>query len=725
MTSAQENDKEKNPNDRFARLRSVQTALRSDLTVSRQKYQGKPVYMVHDPVSFKNHRLSTYEYAVVRSLNRNQTLRAAFQTLVEQQVLENDDEEQFYEFIVRLHAINLVQLPVNNGAELYDRSIKIEQQDRKSKVLGFLFLKMPLTNPDRFLTQTQFVGRLIYTKAFLLLWLVAAFAAGAVLLARGDEFFAPLNGILSAQNLPFLWISLIVLKVIHELGHGYACKRFGGRVPEMGAMLLAGTPAAYVDASAAWAFPRKWQRLVVMFGGMFFESMVAIIAIFVWAFSANPSIASCAYQLFIMAGLVTIFFNANPLMRFDGYFILSETLGIQNLRPQADKQLNAFWKWLFLGIRPAADSKSFREKLWLAAYGIAAGLYKQFLIIAIAVILCYKIPLIGVLLATFHITTTIYTTSSKVLRYLLADAETKDRRGRARIVAASAFALLPACLFLIPVPGGIQTKGIVGFEKENFVRAQSPGFLTNVNYRVGEEVATGDLLLTSANPELEEDLLEKSVELNRSLMEYQALRSDQIKDAAKLEPILLQREKNVLQAKDEFARLRVLSPATGRLAKSLTTDRIGEFLKIGKELAVIVDGELILRTWLNEEQVRAADLKVGNQVEFRLPGQPLKSSLATIKLVEPAREEVFAQQSLTQLGGETIVIDPLTGKPAENIYEVQLSVQDPQIDNDGFEAEGFQMGAKVSLRFKRKRESIGNFILRHIDRFYKQVTING
>ena len=257
-----------------------------------------------------------------------------------------------------------------------------------------------------FLTRTAPRMKWLFSQGFVAIWLVAAVAALSIVFNRTDEFFKPFNSLLATENLPFLWLSFIGLKIWHELGHGYACKIYGGAVPEMGMLLICGTPAAYVDASAAWSFPERWKRLTVMLGGMYFESIVAIPAVFVWAFSASPMLSSCAYQLVMMASLITVLFNANPLMKYDGYFIAGELLGIQNLRGRSDQLIKDGLKKLFLGLEPKASTLSFRERVILLVYGVAASIYKTLLVISIAVIIAMKFPFVGLALAAFQLTKT-------------------------------------------------------------------------------------------------------------------------------------------------------------------------------------------------------------------------------------------------------------------------------------------------------------------------------
>ena len=350
-------------------LKDLSVILRSDLHVSRQLHQGQPVYVVHDPISFRTHRLTLQNYQVLVRLDPSKTIGQNFQTLVQQRHFSTSDQDFYYQYIMQLHQLGLIVLPVANGGRLFEQHQKQSKLKRRSKIYGALFMQIPLARPDLFLTRTAPQMRVLFSRGFLTLWAVAGLVALWLVASRFDEFMKPLNSLLATENLPFLWSAFVVLKIWHELGHGYACKIHGGAVPEMGMPLSAGTPAAYVDATAAWSFPERWKRLVVMLGGMYFETIVAIPAVFIWAFSSSPMLSSCAYQLVMMASLITVLFNANPLMKYDGYFIAGELLGIQNLRGRSDQLIKDVLKRVFLGLPTNVSVTSTRERWILPIYG--------------------------------------------------------------------------------------------------------------------------------------------------------------------------------------------------------------------------------------------------------------------------------------------------------------------------------------------------------------------
>lgn len=728
MESADSSDTAATPaaaEDRFATMRQLHASLRSDLEITRQVYQGEPVYLIHDPVGFKNHRFSLADYSVVTRFRDDLTLGQVFERLVTDGIVERDSEESYFRFVMRLHALNMLTLPMNNGPELFKRSEATEKAMNRSKFTGFLFIKIPLTNPDGFLSRTMPFFKWMFSPLFVAIWLLGVLAAGIVLFSRAEDFFEPLNGILAAENLPFLWLSLIGLKVWHELGHGYACKHFGGRVPEMGAMLLVGTPAAYVDASAAWAFRNRWQRVTVMLGGMYFESIVAILAIFIWAFSPNPFLSSCAFQLFAMAGMITVLFNANPLMRYDGYYILSEFLGIQNLRPQAEKQLNNVWKSLFLGIKPQPDSKSTKEKFFLISFALAAGIYKQFLVLAIAFMLAYKFPVIGIAIASFHIVMTLYRLVSKLTKYLLFDPETESIRFRARMTAAAAFIVLPILIFVVPIPGGVRIVGVLGFEDETIARAQTAGFLEEVIVQPGEQIDAGQSIVKSQNIDVTESLLQKQLSLQSTLLESNSFSSDGIDVVAKLEPLIKQGKSDVEQAITAHKSLTIRSKNKGRIARVISNNEVGRMLTVGEEVAVVVDGRPLVKAWLTEEDLNATQFEVGSKVKFRIHGRSHLHGVATIQKVQPTTIKRLEQLAVTQLAGESILVDPQTMEPMDQLFEVQMLIDKKILENNENLKDWIDRGAKTSVRFTRKYESIGSWAVRRVHGFIKQVTVDG
>lgn len=696
--------------DSLAQARGIRPVLRSDLRISRQLSHDEPVYVVHDPIVFRSHRLNGFQYNVLTALDASLTLGESFGVLVIRGEFSADEESVFFELVNALSRLGLVVLPGLNGASLFQQHQKIKAAKRKGKLLGILFLQVPLVNPDRFLTRTVNYVSWLFSRAFFCVWLVAMIAAGAVLATRFSDVIQPLNGILATQNLVFLWLAFVVLKVWHELGHGYACKVFGGYVPEMGTILIAGTPAAFVDATSAWSFPERYKRLVVMCGGMFFESLVFIPCVFIWAFSASPVLASCAYQLFVMASVVTLLFNANPLMKFDGYFITSELLGLQNLRPRADAQIKRILASIVVGVRLPPSQDSLKTQILLVTYGISAMVYKFFLVISIAMLVATKFPIVGLGLAAFHVLTTVGLGAKKMASYLLTSKQTEPVRLRARIVAVLVFVAAPTAACFLPVPFGVVTQGIVAATTEYFVNVDTPGHFHRTLVDSGESVEPGSVLVQLQNERIREDLATTRARLAAAEQRWQVLQQLDTTEARRQLATVKELQQQVHEKHRLVRQLSVATPGSGRVIRlAPPTDR-GMFLREGTPLAVVVDGQPLLRTWVNEEQLGSIRQDSGTVVRFRIPGRSTVTHTGTIISVEPAAEDVFRNPALTHVAGGEILVDPTTSKPIHPIFQIDIKPNDASLRLT-------EHGARVNLQLPRRTESIAAWTVRKCTRF--------
>ena len=702
--------------DPLAQAREIRITLRSDLQVSRQIYQANPVYVIHDPVSFRSHRLSVFQYRVLAALDPNVNLGDNFQALVAKGEFTEDEEQTYFDLLTSISRLGLIVMPGQSGGKLFEQHLKMRAAKRRGKLLGFMFLQIPLVNPNNFLNRTVNRVSWLFTKTFLLVWLVGMAATGFIICSRFTDLVQPLNGILATKNLPFLWLSFVLLKVWHELGHGYACKVFGGFVPEMGTILIVGTPAAYVDASTAWGFPERYKRLVVMFGGMFFESLVFIPCVFIWAFSSSPMLSSCAYQLLIMASVVTLLFNANPLMKFDGYFICSELVGIQNLRARADLQIKRMLTSTLLGLPSKQHDDSLATRLMLVTYGISAMIYKFFVVIGIAIVVANKFPLVGLGLAAFHVTTTTGAGILKMTKYLLTSPETASVRGRSRIVAAAVLIGLPLLACVMPVPFGVVTQGLVGAETEHFVNVDSPGEFDGGLVRSGDLVDNAAPLVNLKNQRLEQQLNLARATWKDAVLRWEILQDIDHAAADRQFALVTELRQQVQEMTRRVQNLTVTAPDGGKVVRLISASSRGEFLHEGTPLAIIVKGRPMLRTWVNEEQLGCIRKESGSEVSFRIPGRSLSTYSGRIISVEPAAESVFNHLALTYVAGGEILIDPTTGRPMEPVFQIDIEPMDDVLKLT-------EHGARVSLQLPRRYESIAVWSIRRCIRFVNQLLL--
>ncbi len=483
------------PAELVERLQNVQAGLRSDLEITRHVFRGCPYYVVRDPLTFQTHQFSLSDYGILIALDNTITLDEVFESLVATAVLEQDQQEDFYQFVLTLHRLGFLALPISDSRLLYQRFERRQVAARWRQVSGILFLRIPLVNPDAFLQRTAGFVRPLFTRAAFALWVALMVACVWILMLRWDSFGSPMQSLLATNNLLFLWFALIGLKVIHEFGHAYACKIFGGKVPEMGAFLIAFTPCAYVDASASWGFSTTRKRVIVSLAGMYFESIIAALALLYWNWSQDAWLSSCAHQIVILSSAVTVGFNINPLMRYDGYYVLSDLVGIPNLRQRSVEFVQNLAKHWVLGlpVPPCAEPRRIRWLLFV--YGVSASVYKVTLVLAICGMIAMKFYLLGVGLAIFFMVSVVGTAARRLLVYLWKSPETQPVRLRAVAVSLLVIVLVPLAVVALPVPGIVVLEGIVQTADDRVVYAQSGGFLQPVALTAGQIVdrQRGDL----------------------------------------------------------------------------------------------------------------------------------------------------------------------------------------------------------------------------------------
>ncbi|MEM7476194.1 MAG: hypothetical protein AAF483_14460 [Planctomycetota bacterium] len=690
--------------DAFAELRELRSGLRANLQVTRQVNRGKPVYTLYDPVSFQAHRLSHFDYKVLSCLNDNQTLQNSFEDCVARGFLQASNEEQFYSFIKNLDLLGLLSTSQQSHSSLYKKFLAKQAAERKSKIFDFLFLTIPLSNPDRFLDRTYRYFSFLFTKAALCVWLVALTFFLAVLFNRWSDFVAPLNNLLAANNLVFMVIAFFGLKVLHEFGHGYACKNFGGRVPEMGCKLIVGMPLAYVDASSAWSFHSRAQRIVVMLGGMYFESLVAIPALLIWAAMPNSIAGSCAYQLVFMAGVATILFNANPFMKFDGYFMLSDLVGIPNLRTKAILVLQQTLQRRVLGMQVKPFSHG-GERIFLFFFGLGSVLYTTLIMISISGIVVARLHFVGLILAGYKLGSLAFGLLKKLFNFLLFSEATEEVRPRARFVAFCLATGIPSLLFLAPIPTGIQVQGIVSAQKSTVIRANTAGILRQVEDLNNHPVEAGQPLATLENIDTTSSQKSEEIAADASTKQAFFVSRQDLAEATKLQSESRFQQYRLMQADRQKRELQILAPHSGKLVFIVPDYTRGAFVRTGDPIAKIVDGETRIRTYLTESQLSKAKTRSGEIAGVRLLGEVGGDWQGVVSKVAPASIEALEDVALSTISDGKIAVDPETGKPLDPIFLIEIKI--PEL-----RSHDTLQDLRAQVLFGRKYDTVGSHILR-------------
>jgi putative peptide zinc metalloprotease protein len=631
------------------KLGPIQIGLRSDLVVTRHVLRDRPGYVIHDPVTFANHSFTAFEYRVLTILVPQRTLRETFASAVERGILEQGEKEGFYRFILRLHGMNLLHLPITDAPLLYSRYQEKQKLKRGTLLRNVVYYRIPLFDPDKFLDKTIGYVRWAYTRTGLILWLSLMVVVVYKCWGRFGEMFASAANLLELSNVPILFVTLVALKAIHEFGHAYACKRFGGAVPEMGLVFILLTPCAFVDASASWKFPNRWHRIAVGLAGMYVESTIAMIFALIWISTQAGFLHDVAQNVVVLASIVTVLFNINPLMRFDGYYIFTDVWGTPNLWARAGLFVKSRAKSIVLGLKQPEVDLSPTERILYPAYGASAVVYKFFLGLGITTMVMLKWPIAGMILGVTIGYSMLVRPLLRCARYMLTDEETEPVRERARVVAWSTMALAALVFFLCPVSFSVVVPGVLEPERYQVVRAPAGGFIVNVAPKTGDHVQAGEPLVVLQNPALRLQLQVAQKELKA---ETARLESTEIGDPVQAEVHRARVELLMEQCQalsDRLSRMKAVANEAGRVVSP--PQKVGRFVAEGDELMEIHSGRSLVRVVLSEQEVGRAKPVVGSIFYLRWNVTPNQTVRAVVREVLPAASRQLVPKPLTVLGG--------------------------------------------------------------------------
>lgn len=659
------------------RLRQAQVGLRPDIEVHRHVFRGEVSYVFRDPMTLAVHKLTEADYQLCAVLSEDRPLGEAFELLVAQGSIDREDEESFYQFILSLHALGFLSLPVPDDQSLYKRRQQKIKAKRSQRLMGFLFMQVPLINPDSFLDRTKHLARWAFTKWALMVWSVVVGSALLLLLKNWGAFFTPIGDVFTPERLMGMWFSLVVLKVIHEFGHAYACKILGGEVPEIGAYFIAGTPCAYCDCTSSWGFTKRIQRLIVVLAGVYVELFIAALAIFVWAIAPSASVRLIAFDIVVVAGVATVLANLNPLMRFDGYYILSDLLEIPNLRSTAQRRAVALVKRMFVGVPMPARRTGPALDAFLILFGVLSALYKITIVMGISALLATKFLYLGIGLAVFYGATEFYRVGKSVGNYLIHSEEANAHRIRAGVLASLLFALAPAFLVFVPVPHPVKALGTVGLEHESAYYASADGLLATLGAEPGQRLTPGGLIAELENPVLVQNLALAQFEHDQATLMSEALLAENPAESAIHREAAHAALAAYTQQKHELDRLRIVADSEAIVLDTLSQGDKGRHLASGDLVAQVGSGDWVIRGLIREASLSHVNIQIGDQIRFRSASAPGETITATVTHLGQLGSSAIRHETLTAVGGGDIPISPLTGEAHEPYFEIEAVVTGP------------------------------------------------
>lgn len=685
--------------------RPLRLRQRADLDVHVQEYEGRRYWVVKDPLTLRYFRFQEEEYALLSALDGQISLDQLQQQFQRKFAPQKISTSELHQFIGVLYRTSLViSDSPGQAAPLIERSGQRAAQERRETWGNPLAIKFRGFNPDAVLTWLDDHLGWLFTPTAICLALLMGAAALLLLFVEFDTFRARLPGFhefFTWKNWFWLSLTLAITKVLHEFGHGLACKRLGGECHEMGAMLLVFSPCLYCNVSDAWTLPNRWHRAGIAAAGMYVELILASLATFVW-WSTRPGLVHyLALDVMFVCSVSTLLFNANPLLKFDGYYILSDLLEIPNLRTKASRLLQVRLGQLCLGLPAPHDPFLPQQRQTLfAAYAVGAACYGWLVSASILWSLYhllepYGLQIVGQIFALAVLYGLIVRPLWQVVSFVSQPARVERvNKPRAFVSACVLLALLVGVAWL-PLPHYVTCSVLIESRAATSVYVDVAGNVREVLAEPFSNVQLGQPLLRLENIDLELAVARLTAEREQMATRLEALRERAFVDdqaaefLAHTEESLAALDEQLTRKQADLARLTIVAPAEGVLTPAVSVKpeqsrerlanwsghplevrNVGAFLSTGVVVGQIGQPrEVVAMLTVDEQDIDF--VRTGLTVDVlldELPGERLRTSLSTIS----SRELTIAPAALSRkTGGELETRTDKAGqeRPAHTTYQ--------------------------------------------------------
>lgn len=642
-------------------LLSLRPSFRNGVKTHFHEFAGTRYGILEDTVTGRFHKFGPQEYDFISRFDGKTTVRDALQALSGYpHPFSEGDAGKLVMFLV--HHDLLHGIAKKNGNDEDRQALRAIASAGKHNPISF---RVPLGNPDPLFEKLYPWLRWTCTTAFGLVWAFVLSVGLFTLWWNFDRFLLNSLNVLDSWSWVWLGLAWFLLKIVHETAHAQVCKHYGGFVREAGLYMILFVPMGYVDASASWRFSSKWQRIHVAAAGMMAELFIASFAILIWANSEPGLVSTVAHAVVFMASVVTVAFNANPLMKFDGYYILCDLTETPNLGPRSFAHWTAILRRYLFGRRDSVIPRHRHWRDWfITLYGLAAFFWRILIFISLSMGAAYLFKGAGFLFAVIGVSIWLLPMVWQ-FRTILAS---RKKKGEKRSFPWGIFLPRLAILLLaggivlfFPIRFPVKVAGVVRFADSHPIRAEAPGFIEKVHVSEGAEVAEGQLLMTLHNRNETTSLEVAALAVKQQEIRASLALLDQDMAAYQAEMASLESLRSQYgERRKRVDSLKVHSPIPGRIVSARLDQMQGMYVHTG-DVAIRVASpagkEVVLA--VPEHLVDAFRGMVGQTIQVKVPGvmSPLRARL--IRVTSRASREITLPE-LTSLANGSLAVMPRT-----------------------------------------------------------------
>jgi putative peptide zinc metalloprotease protein len=704
-------------------LANLQLKLRAGLDFELREHGQTRCYVVHDETSSNYFQIGVPEYAFLSVLDGKTNLQEAIEATAHQ--LKDDaltirDAVRISHWLLESGLANAVD---QSGNVLTGSEHLIDQADSRSrqKVVSQsnpMFIRLPLGNPSAFI---KFIAPLfgwICSIPFLAVWIgVVAFAIIRVF-QQPEVLVSSAQGLLTANAWAWMLATLVGLKVVHELAHGLFCNRFGGSVKETGIVFILFIPMPYVDVTSCWSFASRWKRIAVAAAGMYVEVFIAALAAIAWSLSHDPVLKFHLFNVMLLGSLTTVLFNANFLMRFDGYYMLSDLLEIPNLYQKGQQFVNGLGRRFILGINASSSAEPLQRSVVIRVYGFAALVWRILICVSLTILASAMFYGFGLVFAIIGV---VLWLGLPLWRFTSqwkdpSVASKPNFKWISMVTTPVATALILGMTFL-PWPIQVSAPAIVEYKAPAMVRADAAGFVKGIHVSAGQNVMPGVLLIELENRDLETRLVELQLERKKSLIRSRSFHQNREVAAYQSENASRQSiEEQIDELQQELASLKLFSNAEGIVVASDLATLHGQFISPGESVMQIVDEKSkSISISVSQDHFDSFKSHQTNGVAF-VPRHGLRRVAGILNSVQPTATSI-ADVRLTSHVGGSLPVRQRSGpnqnrdQSEDDSLELVFSRFVGEVEVNKSDASVLRAGTVGSVQLDRYDETIGEHIV--------------
>ena len=718
-------------NEQTFEFSQARLKLKDALRFTMRQTGGAVEYLVEDEVTGRFFRVGLAQYTFLTMLDGRRTVSTALMksaTLLREHAIDEMEAANLCKWAIESGLI--ASETGNSSARQREQHDKMKQQKMVS-YLNPMMLRFPLFDPDPIVSNiARFTGFLI-SPLGAVVWMFVVGWGFTLLASNWSEFWNNRVSSFGAIDIMWLAVTWAILKVIHELAHSLVCKRFGGRVNTCGILMLLMIPMPYVDVTTSWRFDNKWKRILTSAAGMLAELFIAGIACYIYAHSNPGPLQYHAGNVIISATLVTLMFNINPLMKFDGYYMLADFLEIPNLAIHGRQWLKGMFKWAYFGTKPTPLKEIGFRGVAVRVYGILAMMWFFLIAIGLSLAASGLMEGFGLIVAMIGIVMWAGIPLFQLCKFSLMGTKT-ERPNRLWFATALSLTVIVLVGFLkvCPSPSVVSAPIVIDYEPLSVVRANSAGFAKNIHVVNGEKVKKGDLLVTLDNPDLEHELSSLEIDIQIS-----KITSNALFNADRISEVQLENEsyESMVKRKAELVSrirdLQIFAPQDGTVIARELDSLNGQFFQPGTEvLSIGQPGEIhaIALTqqtdidWVEANKTEPIDLVIwGRHQSDRIEGK--------IKLVNPrAREDLPHEAFAASAGGPLAVVprSQIEGTSGEESESGDMILTQPRVEIEIELSEEFldqlTPGQTGRMFVRSRHQNMGDYLGNKLVRFIRE-----